>query len=495
MEQSPDLPVGVCLTESWACSAKPMMTESASLRPSQFRQLFAASPTPVGISHLPDGRFVEVNAAFLALHGYTREEVIGHTSAELRLWDQLEQRDRMLALVRQQGRVQNYLYTYRCKSGRVGRALASVDSVELDGEPYLLGFLTDVTEFDLAQQARVESETRLRMALKVTQLLVFHQDRRLRYTWIANPALGLTASAILGHSDDELLGPQAAEPLIQIKRRVMRTGQGERQEIWVTRDGESGCFDLIVEPQRDPAGRILGVVCAAADITARKHAEQALVAAHRRLGDLAAHRQDALEAERQRLTQDVHDQVGAALTGIRLKLDALARRPDSANAVCRREIQAMVALVEQAMAHTREICTRLRPPGLDDLGLAETCRCYLKDWAAATGLRATGRFSRLPSEPNAAARIDLFRILQELLTNVARHAAAAHIRVSLSGGARGLRLRVADDGQGFTPNREARGFGLAGVRERAGRHGGRVAIDSDATGTQVTVILPWQALT
>lgn len=476
-----------------ACSAKPMIT-AAALRPSQFGQLFDATPTPIGISHLPDGRFVEANAAFLALHGYAREEVIGHTSAELRLWDQLDQRERMLALVRQQGRVQNFSYSYRCKSGRVGRALASVDIIELDGEPYLFGVLTDVTQFELAQQARAESETRLQTALKVTQLLVFHQDRRLRYTWIANPVLGLTAAAILGHSDTELLGPDAAAPLVRIKRRVMRTGQGERQEVWVSRDGESGCFDLIVEPQRDPAGCILGVVCAATDITERKHTEQALAAAHRRLGDLAAHRQDALEAERQRLAQDVHDQLGAALTGIRLKLDALARRPDSGPDVSRREIHAIVALVEQAMVHTREICTRLRPPGLDDLGLAETCRWYLKDWAATTGLRATGRFPRLPGEPDAAARIDLFRILQELLTNVARHSGASLTRVSLCGGTQGLRLRVADDGQGFTPNREARGFGLAGVRERAGRHGGRVAIDSDATGTRVTVILPRQVL-
>jgi two-component system, sensor histidine kinase len=282
----------------WACSAKPMITESAPLRPSQFRRLFEASPTAIGISHSPDGRFVEVNAAFLALHGYTREEVIGHTSAELGLWNQLEERDQMLALVRQQGCVQNFVYTYRCKSGRVGRALASVDIIDVDGESYLFGFLTDVTEFDLAQKVRAESETRLQTALKVTQLLVFHQDRRLRYTWIANPVLGLTADAILGRSDNELLGTEAAAPLVRIKRRVMRTGQGERQEVWLTRDGRSGCFDLIVEPQRDPAGRILGVVCAAADITERKHAEQALAAAHRRLGDLAAHRQDALEAER-----------------------------------------------------------------------------------------------------------------------------------------------------------------------------------------------------
>jgi PAS domain S-box-containing protein len=481
-------------TTPWACPAKPMISDSAPLLPTQFSRLFEASPTAIGISHSPDGRFVAVNAAFLALHGYTREEVIGHSSAELGLWNQREERDRMLALVREHGRIQNFVYSYRHKSGRVGRALASVDIIDADGESYLLGFLTDVTEFDLAQQARAESETRLQTALKVTQLLVFHQDRSLRYTWIANPVLGLTAAAILGHCDAELLGPEAAAPLVRIKRRVMRTGRGERQEVWVTRDGTSGCYDLIVEPQRNPEGRILGVVCAAADITARKHAEQALAAAHRRLGDLAAHRQDALEAERRRLAQDVHDQVGATLTGIRMKLDALARRPNSENAACRSEIHAIVAMVEQAMTHTRDICTRLHPPGLDDLGLVATCRWYLQDWAAATGLRAAGRFSPLSREPNTAARIDLFRILQELLTNVARHAGASHTRVSLSGGTQGLRLRVADDGHGFGPNREAQGFGLTGVRERADRHGGRVAIDSDATGTRITVILPWRGL-
>lgn len=106
------------------------------LTPLRFKRLFEAGPTAIAISPLPDGRFVEVNEAFLALHGYSRREIIGSTSAELKLWNDEGWWDQILALVQRLGRARNFVYECRRKSGQVGRALASVDMIELDRESF-----------------------------------------------------------------------------------------------------------------------------------------------------------------------------------------------------------------------------------------------------------------------------------------------------------------------------------------------------------------------
>ena len=88
-------------------------------------------------------------------------------------------------------------------------------------------------------------------------MLVFRQDAALRYTWVANPALGATEDELLGRSDDEILGPEAAAPLVAIKRGVLASGRPARRDVWVDNQGRSGCFDLVVEPERDAAGRVV----------------------------------------------------------------------------------------------------------------------------------------------------------------------------------------------------------------------------------------------
>jgi PAS domain S-box-containing protein len=140
----------------------------------------------------------------------------------------------------------------------------------------MIGMLVDISDRKRMEAALGESEARLRMALNATGLPVFHQDRALRYTWIANPAMGYRVEDILGRTDQEVLGHVEGAELARIKRRVLREGRGARREIWLPGDGEAHCFDLIVEPELDARGRSVGLLCASADITERKHADKAL---------------------------------------------------------------------------------------------------------------------------------------------------------------------------------------------------------------------------
>ncbi len=127
------------------------------------------------------------------------------------------------------------------------------------------------------------NEERFRVALQTASIVIFHQDPDLRYTWVYEPLPGLTREQVLGRTDAELLPPEAAGPLTELKRQVLASGRGERQEVSLTVEGTARFYDLIVEPLRDPAGKVSGLTGAAIDITRHKQLEFELQASEERL--------------------------------------------------------------------------------------------------------------------------------------------------------------------------------------------------------------------
>jgi PAS domain S-box-containing protein len=137
--------------------------------------------------------------------------------------------------------------------------------------------LEDIASWRTARSGLAESERRFRVALGNSPVGVFEQDLDLRYTWVFNPKLGLSAEEVLGRTDAELLDPSCARRFEQIKREVIATGRPIRAEVRAAAPGKPiQTFDTYVEPRRDGAGAITGVICAATDITERKRAEDLL---------------------------------------------------------------------------------------------------------------------------------------------------------------------------------------------------------------------------
>lgn len=233
---------------------------------------------PMGMSSLRTGLMVDANEAFCRLFRYTRQELIGRSPTQLGLWPRPEQRRRLVEQVQQQGHVTRFEARYRTQDGEEGDLEISAHLAQHEGEPLLVAFLTDVTDrLEFVEGLRV-AQTRLGVVLRASDVLVFHQDTQLRYTWVANPALGATESELIGRTDDEIMGAAAAAPLVAIKSRVLTSGRAERRDVWVANGDQLGCFDLVVEPERDSTGRVVGIVCAALDITARMTAAAHLAA-------------------------------------------------------------------------------------------------------------------------------------------------------------------------------------------------------------------------
>jgi two-component system sensor histidine kinase UhpB len=186
----------------------------------------------------------------------------------------------------------------------------------------------------------------------------------------------------------------------------------------------------------------------------------------------------AQEQERQRLAQDLHDEVNQALTAILLRLEAAL--PDAPPAL-RRELETTKALTSRAMEQLLGLARELRPAALDDHGLLAALRTQVRDFSEQTGIDAEFRRQGVVPRLTDEQQLAIYRVTQESLSNVAQHAGAGRVDVELSSVGRTI-LRVRDDGQGFTSLPRANGrahLGLSGMRERALLVGGRLNIYSE----------------
>jgi two-component system, NarL family, sensor histidine kinase UhpB len=210
----------------------------------------------------------------------------------------------------------------------------------------------------------------------------------------------------------------------------------------------------------------------------------------RRSGQLAMRAQ---EEERRRLARDLHDEVNQALTAILLRLEALSQDAPAERAG---EVGELKRLVNQAMEELLNLARQLRPSALDDHGLVPALDAQLKRFAARTGTETRLRTNGAPDELPEDVQTALYRVTQEALANVGRHAGATCVEVEIDVGDGGIELRVRDDGMGFDPGAVARsddagrgaGLGLSGMVERARLVGGELDVRS-APGGGTTVTL------
>jgi PAS domain S-box-containing protein len=293
--------------------------------------------------------------------------------------------------------------------------------------------------------------------------------------------VGLHISAINAHADQS---PQEVARFIMAElhrhgqwRGEVKNRCADGRELWTT------C--TVSEFVREDLGKVW--ISVHTDINDQRQAQHARDEALAQLRRLSLNIQDSIEAERLAVSREVHDQLGAALTGMRMQLEALAAQAAPQSAALASHLLDLAHTARSTQLAARDICTRLRPQILDDVGLVEACRWYARDWSASVGIAVQGRFAKLRAEPDGKVATDMFRVMQELLTNVAQHAGASRVQISLSGGAAALKLRVQDDGHGFVPGQVAHGFGLMGIRERVRHHAGQLLLDSGATGTTVRV--------
>jgi signal transduction histidine kinase len=226
----------------------------------------------------------------------------------------------------------------------------------------------------------------------------------------------------------------------------------------------------------------------------RRRAEQQLRESHEQLRALSAHLQTVREDERTRIAREVHDELGQALTGLKLDLSRLGHPQTGVPRPHAGKIKSLVGRIDSIIQRVRRIATELRPGILDDLGLVAAIEWQANDFQSRTGIECIVRTS-VAEESVLGAELNtaFFRIFQETLTNVIRHADASRVEVRLKREAGHVILEVSDNGRGITDAEisGAESLGLRGMGERAALLGGEVVIrGAPRQGTTVTVRIP-----
>jgi len=217
-----------------------------------------------------------------------------------------------------------------------------------------------------------------------------------------------------------------------------------------------------------------------------------------RLQAVSSHLLEVQEAERRHLARELHDEIGQALTAVKINLQMLQRLSDMGAAAGR--LDDSLAMLNRILEGVRQLSLDLRPSLLDDLGLAAALRWYVEAQAQRAGLTAEVVTGPLPDDLPTATATTCFRVVQEAVTNVVRHARATRIRVALESVDASLAVSITDDGIGFDATAARRralageSLGILGLEERVDLAGGRSSIES-SSGGRGTVVHAWLPLT
>ena len=229
------------------------------------------------------------------------------------------------------------------------------------------------------------------------------------------------------------------------------------------------------------------------DVTERKHAEAELERHRAQLRGLAARLEAAREAERARIAREIHDELGQALTALKIDVLWLRKRITPSSPELASKLDGMATVIDSTARGIQRVATELRPSVLDELGLRAAIEWEAREFATRTGIECR---VELPGEqpaldPSRATAV--FRIFQEALTNVARHAAATHVLVRVAVSPNALEMTVQDDGRGIREGalHAPRSLGLLGMRERATTFHGNVTVTgAPGAGTTLTLTMP-----
>lgn len=280
-------------------------------------------------------------------------------------------------------------------------------------------------------------------------------------------------------------------------RRFGETGQttrtmGARLALYGLRaDGEEFPIDASISQIATEGRKFYTVILR--DITERRRAEQALERSYEELRELAAAMNEVREAERMRIARELHDELAQWLTALKMDVSWLAARLPKSEAPLVEKTEKMKALVDSTVTAVRRIAADLRPVMLDDLGLVPAVEHLLHELSQRTGLLVGLDADADGFDFGEPLATSVYRMVQEALTNVARHAAATEVRVTMKHEGENLVVRVRDNGRGYDPQVTARRktYGLLGIRERARTLGGDARIERlEEGGTLVEIVIP-----
>ena len=310
---------------------------------------------------------------------------------------------------------------------------------------------------------------------------------------------GWDRAELVGRSIQSLLPADGLKQVDKIRERC-RAGKEVRdwEGVRIDRQGRTLAVLVTAFPMVDESGAVTALASIAKDITMRKRMEAELRASQKHLQALSRKSIEALESDRRTTAKEIHDSLGASLAAIKFSLEGIAEEFADKPADSVAELQRSIGHLVDTIKETKRISANLRPTTLDDLGLLPTLEWYFRQFRESySHIRLTRSFEVEEKEIGDLLKIVIYRVLQEALSNTAKHSGAARVHVRLKAKNREIRLAVTDNGCGFDVNGELHrgdpmcGYGLRNMRERIEICGGRFRLTSrPGKGTRLEMHIP-----
>jgi PAS domain S-box-containing protein len=360
----------------------------------------------------------------------------------------------------------------------------------------VLGVYVDITEQKRMTKLLQASELEFRTLADNSPNIILRYDLDCRLIY-ANSAYERETG--IPADDAMYLTPethwQATMLVAEYKRRLRRAMEtAEPAEIlleWERDDVRMTSYAFDVVPERSAGGEVEGVLAIGHNVTALKETEQRLEESYEQLRELTTRREEAREEERKRVARDIHDELGQLLTALRMDVSLLRIRFGQDNPQLAGQVQNIMERVDATIQVVRNVAAKLRPAVLD-MGIVSAMEWQAGEFTRRSGVRCGLRIEEDEVYLDEERATALFRIVQESLTNIARHAQAENVDISLRREGGDYLLEVRDDGRGFDPaGLKKKTFGVMGMRERVLMLQGDMEIDSSpGGGTRIAVRIP-----
>lgn len=510
----------------------------AALRESaeQFRRAIEEAPIPV-IMQAEDGQVLQISKTWTELTGYSQQDIQNFDAWLNRAYGEGADalRQHMEELFKGRRRTLNIEFPVRTLAGglRHWSFSASAPGALRDGRRFIIGMAVDVTERKAAEETLRESEERLRLMMEsVTDFAILTMDTEGRIT-----SWNTGAEHLFGYTEKEAIGQHAAliftpedrqrgEPDREMKN-AREQGRAADERWHLRKNGERFYVSGVLAPLRD-GDRVTGYVKIARDLTEQQKAAEALKRAHDELEDRVRERTQELaeangslrgeiaervqseqarlrllrqlitvqEEERRRIARELHDTLGQQLAALRMSIE-LIKSEWKHDARLQEHIERTQSIFSQLDSDVDFLAWELRPAQLDQLGLDATLRTFVREWSEHFQIEADYHgFGEDAPRLIPEVETNLYRILQEALQNVNKHAGATRVSVVLERRNGRVVLIVEDNGKGYDPNQKVaagsnKGMGVTNMRERASLIGGEVEIESTpGAGTAIYVFVP-----
>jgi PAS domain S-box-containing protein len=470
-----------------------------SLRESQelYQKLIQQSVEAVYMFDPETGRILEANNAFLDFLGYTKEEL-----STLSVYDfVVDQRENINAYVYQilmSGATTIGERLWRCKDKTLIDVQVTANKIFHQGKDICFAIARDITEQKRTETALQESRGKLDAMLHAISDHISMIDKDFNILWVNEPVKKTFGNDIVGKRCYEVFHKRNApcEPYPCHTVCAFQDGKIHDNDQATDKDGKILYFHCTANVAlRDKRGKPAAVLEVSRNITEQKQTENELRVAKERLETLSKSLLETLENERRYIARELHDEIGQKLTAIRMNLETMQHSSNSQKR--QNSTKENITIVESLFQQVRNLSLNLRPSILDDLGLIPALRWYASriEREAEITIRHIEDF--VDYRPSREIETACFRVIQETLTNVMRHAKARQVIVELRHNENELKLSIADDGVGFdvksAQERAVRGesFGLLGMQERVMLLGGTIKIESvQSGGTKVKACFP-----